>query len=110
MVRIKVITPEERCPTCDRVTKHSVEHYFCDYCNKEMSRTLGERELRSTLFREGYSNTTNFYFCSWKCHWDWILENREMFREEDFNFINLPYIKTENQEEFFESLQVLCQE
>lgn len=109
MVRRKVVEEAERCPTCDKITKHEKKVFFCDYCDGQMSARLDGEELRTTLFKHpsGSMDTTDYYFCSWKCFWAWILENQGIFQRDDFYFFNFPHLMDTNQEMFFKVVQSL---
>lgn len=83
----------QNCDKCGRYEKEiSPEQHGCDQCKEPIVPYGNDERLDVTVFydNDSTSNTDRFYFCSWKCVFEFVKKIKTD------HFFTLPYVTADN--------------
>jgi len=72
----KIVEPEERCKTCNKVDKWAEEDIFCDTCEIKISDKQDNYRGYPFSFNSvgcNNSDSRNMEFCSTRCGVEWLI-------------------------------------
>jgi len=93
----KIVKPEERCETCNRINKYAEEEHFCDTCEVRLTDKMDNYRGYPFSFHSvgcGDRESGNKEFCSIKCGIEWLTTKgakylKEHREERDRGFFSL---------------------